>query len=108
MTDQPTMESIPSGYRCNFPDETSLEAIDVEQDRSGRLFVTLAAFHGERLLHRARFNLLDQGAQRDFHRGASILNGHIQLAGSDDVVDGWDLASCAAARPILRGYRRRV
>ncbi len=77
MTDQPIMESIPSGYRCNFPDETSLETIDVEQDRSGRLFVTLAALHEGQLLHRARFNLLDQGAQRDFHRGASSLNGHI-------------------------------
>lgn len=77
MTEQPIMESIPSGYRCSFPDETSLEAIDVEQDRLGRLFVTLAAFHGGNLLHRARFNLLDQGAQRDFHRRASSLNGHI-------------------------------
>ena len=69
MTEQPIIEPIPSGYRCNFPDETSLEAIDVEQDQFGRLFVTLAAIHGGRLLHRARFNLLDQGAQRDFHRG---------------------------------------
>ena len=77
MTEQPIIEPIPSGYRCNFPDETSLEAIDVEQDQFGRLFVTLAAIHGGRLLHRARFNLLDQGAQRDFHRGASSLNGHI-------------------------------
>jgi hypothetical protein len=77
VTEQPIMEPIPSGYRCTFPDETSLEAMDVEQDRLGRLFVTLAAFHGGHLLHRARFNLLDQGAQRDFHRGASSLNGHI-------------------------------
>ena len=107
MTDQPTMESIPSGYRCNFPDETSLEAIDVEQDRSGRLFVTLAAFHGERLLHRARFNLLDQGAQRDFHRGASILNGHIQWrARMTSLTDG--ILQAVRHRPILRGYRRRV
>jgi hypothetical protein len=77
VTEQPIIETIPSGYRCNFPDETSLEAIDVKQDQFGRLFVTLAAIHGGDLLHQARINLLDQGAQRDFHRGASSLNGHI-------------------------------
>ena len=43
VTEQPIIEPIPSGYRCDFPDETSLEAIDVEQDRFGRLFVTLGA-----------------------------------------------------------------
>jgi hypothetical protein len=96
VTEQPIMEPIPSGYRCNFPDETSLEAIDVEQDQYGRLFVTLAAIHSGRLLHRARFNLLDQGAQRDFHRGAASLNGHIN----------WRARMLAMMDGILRAVRQ--
>jgi hypothetical protein len=75
MTEPPIMETIPGGYRCAFPDGTILEALDVERDRYGRLFATVAAFDGEHLLHRARINLLDQGAQRDFHKGASVRNG---------------------------------
>jgi hypothetical protein len=77
VTEQPIMELIPGGYRCHFPDETSLEALDVDRDQFGRLFVTLAAFHAVQVVHRARVNLWDQGAQRDFHRGFASLNGHI-------------------------------
>lgn len=77
MTEQPIMELIPGGYLCHFPEEMSLEALDVDRDQFGRLFVTLAAFHGGQLVHRARVNLWDQGPQRDFHRGVASLNGHI-------------------------------
>lgn len=77
VTEQPIMEPIPGGYRCTFPDDTALEALEVQQDHYGRLFATLAAVHRGQLLHRARFNLLDQAEQRDFHRGAASLNGYI-------------------------------
>jgi hypothetical protein len=77
VTEPPIMEPIPGGYRCAFPDETALEALDVQKDQYGRLFATLAAFHQGQLLHRARMNLLAQGEQRDFHKGAASLNGHV-------------------------------
>jgi hypothetical protein len=68
VTEQPIMEPVPSGYRCSFPDETSLEVVNVEQDQYGRLFVTLTALHRGQVLHRVRSNLLNQVEQCDLHR----------------------------------------
>jgi hypothetical protein len=98
MTEPPIMETIPGGYRCSFPEGTTLEALGVECDRYGRLFATVAAFQGEHLLHRARINLLDQGAQRDFHKGASIRNGHID----------WRARLLALQQGLLEDERQHV
>jgi len=78
MTGQPIMELIRGGYRCTYPDDTALEATAVRHEQKGRLYATVTAIHAGKTLHRADFNLLDQKAQADFHKGAATLNGYIQ------------------------------
>ncbi len=109
MVDQPLPTyGVQDGiHRVLFPDHTHVEVHQPKRDRLGRLWAEVIARVGEdRVLNRARFDLLDLRTRERFCQGISAVDGEVDwqarlLFVVEHVASAMTPVSVADAEPLV-------